>query len=178
MADGAWEEIYFSARKLGDIIDTPIRTIENWAASGNIQQDQTGKYGLISAFQYQLQKSSLDLGRVRLQLSEAKEELKKAEGDLVGKAFEAKNRKAIAEADKEEALAEIKRLELNKLKGTLVDSEDVLNTSIEINNKIKAKLISIPSKLALELSGLDQPEQIKIRLDQVVDETLLELSKI
>ena len=71
---------------------------------------------MISAYKYQLEKLRLDLGRVKLQLAETREELSQAEGDLPGKAFE---------ADKEEAIAAIKQLELNTLRGKLIDAEEV-----------------------------------------------------
>ena len=102
MAEGRREEIYLSGSELGQYIDTPVRTIENWAAAGKIQQDDTGKYGLISAYKYQLEKLSLDLGRVKLQLAETKEKLEQSKDELSKDATVARNRKAIAEADKEE----------------------------------------------------------------------------
>ena len=42
---------------------------------------------------------------------------------------------------------------------------------------VKAKLIGIPTKVALELSGMDKPEYIQARLTKVIDEALVELGK-
>ena len=43
------------------------------------------------------------------------------------------------------------------------------------NANCKAKLLSIPAKLALELSGIEEPELIQVRLTEVIDEALMEL---
>jgi hypothetical protein len=162
------EEIYLSAKELGTYIGKPVRTIENWAAARNIKQNPEGKYGLVSAFKYQLATVEEKLEKTELHLEEARA----GEGERRKIAVE---RKAIAEADKEEALAEIKQLELLKLKGELVDAVEVLDTWKSAIAKTKAKFISIPAKLALELFGLDKPTDIQARLTQVIDEALAEL---
>jgi hypothetical protein len=162
------EEIYLSAKELGQLINKPVRTIENWAAGKHIQQNSQGKYGLISAYKYQLATLEQKLERKEEQLQEA--EATQDEVRLI-----AGKRKLIAEADKEEAIAGIKQLELAKLKGELVDADQVLDTWKGAIAKAKAKFISIPAKLALELSGLDKPEDIQARLTQVIDEALIEL---
>lgn len=67
------DEIYLSARELAEHINGKVRTIENWAAAGNVRQDEQGKYGLISAFRYQLESLEVKLARTKLQLTEAQE---------------------------------------------------------------------------------------------------------
>ncbi len=170
MAEGRSEEIYLSARELGSYIDKPVRTIENWAAAGNIQQDEKGKYGLISAFRYQLESLQVKLTRTKLLLEEAQDRASEETKDI-------RERKLKAEADKEEALARIKNMEADKMAGKLVDAESALNAWKNAIANAKAKLINIPAKLALELSGLDSPEQIKARLTEAIDETLIELGE-
>lgn len=162
------EEIYLSARELGEYIHKPVRTIENWAAAGNVRQDEQGKYGLISAFRYQLESLEVKLARTKLQLTEATDRASEETKDI-------RERKLMAEADKEEALARIKKLEADKLEGKLVDAEEVLTAWQNAIANAKAKLINIPAKLAWELSGLDKPEDIQRRLAQVIDEALIEL---
>ncbi len=168
MADGRSEEIYLSGRELGSYIDKSVRTIENWAAAGHIRQDEKGKYGLISAFRYQLESLQVKLTRTKLLLEEAQERASEDTKDI-------RERKLKAEADKEEALARIKNMEADKLAGKLVDAEEALNAWKNAIANAKAKLINIPAKLALELSGLDKPEDIQARLGQVIDEALIEL---
>lgn len=161
------DEIYLSGRELGECIDKPVRTIENWAVAGQIKQDDRGKYGLISAFKYQLQATSKKLEKVESKLAEAeadKDELKQM----------AATRKLVAEADKEEAIAAIKQLELKKLQGELVNTEEANAVWGDHVSKARAKLLNIPAKMALELSGLE-PQGIQARLTIVIDEALIEL---
>lgn len=162
------DEIYLTGKELGLAINKPVRTIENWAAGGKIKQDAQGKYGLISAFSHQNKE-------LEEKLEKTKEKLVEAEADKDEQKQLASVRKLVAEADKEEAMAEIKQLELLKLKGELVDADEVLDAWKNAIAKTKAKFISIPAKLALELSGLDKPEDIQIRLSQVIEEALVEL---
>jgi Ni,Fe-hydrogenase I large subunit len=162
------EEIYLSAREVGEYIDKPVRTIENWAAAGNVRQNEQGKYGLISAFRYQLESLEVKLARTKLLLEEAQDKASEETKDI-------KERKLKAEADKEEALARIKNMEADKLEGKLVDAEEVLTAWKNAIANAKAKLINIPAKLAWELSGIDKPEDIQARLAQVIDEALIEL---
>jgi hypothetical protein len=161
------QEIYLSAKELGRAIDKPVRTIENWAANNYIRQNSEGKYGLISAFKYQLASLTDKLERNRLRLEEF-------EASIDDVKLPAVQRKLIAEADKEEAIAAIKLLELKKLQGELVNAEEFAAVLSDSVTKVKAKFINMPAKLALELSGL-KPEAIQERLTLAIDEALLEL---
>lgn len=163
------EEIYLSGKELGQVLDKPVRTIENWAAAGHIKQDEKGKYGLISAFKYQLAVMGQKLERTESKLAEA--EADKDEAKRM-----AAQRKLIAEADKEEAIAAIKQLELKKLQGELVNAEEVNAVLSDYVSKARAKFINIPAKMALELSGLE-PQGIQARLTTVIDEALIELGQ-
>ncbi|MEM8828780.1 MAG: hypothetical protein AAGE96_05415 [Cyanobacteria bacterium P01_G01_bin.19] len=171
------DEIYLSAKELAQQIDSKVRTIENWAANGNIEQNEKGKYGLISALKYQNEKLSLELGRTKLLLQEKEAELDRSDDELVKKAFAATQRKTIAEADKEEALARIKKLEADKLEEILIEAEEVKAVWVNAIANVKAKFINLPAKLALELSGLTQPAQIQDRLTKAIDEALIELGR-
>ena len=162
------QEIYLSAAEVAEHLDISYRTIENWAASRKINQDDRGKYGLISAFNCQIQQLKQENVRFSESLDECRLALDQPETS-------AKIRKLKAEADKEEALARIKNMEADKLAGKLVDAESALNAWKNAIANAKAKLINIPAKLALELSGLDKPEDIQARLAQVIDEALIEL---
>lgn len=158
-----------SAKEVAASINSKVRTIENWAAAGNIRQDSQGKYGLISAFKYQLESLQTKLEKA----NEAKVELVQRLNENYGNARE---RKAIAEADKEEALAGIKQLELEKLQGKLIDAEEVEHGWIDLITNCVSKFQTVPSKLALQLSGMDIPEEIQQLLSEVINENLAELA--
>ena len=164
------EEIYLSGAELGSIIDAPVRTIENWAAANKITQDDKGKYGLISAFRHQKESLTIKLEKSRLMLQEANDRANAYTQHL-------KIRKLFAETEKEEAIAKIKNLEAEQKAGILVLAEEVLNEWANFIQSCKAKLIAVPSKLALELSGMDDPEAIQERLQEEIDTALTELSE-
>ena len=82
-----------------------------------------------------------------------------------------------AETDKEEALARIKNLEADRMAEKLVDAREVADFWKNAIANTKAKFLSIPTKLALELSSLNEPEAIKVRLREVIDEALIELTQ-
>ncbi len=167
---GEVEEIYLSGKELSSVVGAPVRTIENWAAAKNIIQDERGKYGLISAFQYRIENIGLKLEKSRLMLQEANE---RANANTEG----LRARKLLAETNKEEAIAKIKNLEFEQKEGSLVSAEEVLNAWANLIQACKAKLNALPSKLALELSGIDDPEAIQERLQEEIDTALTELSE-
>lgn len=162
------QEYWVTAKKLGEILDTSYRNIENWAANGNIKQNREGKYGLISAYKYKLK----DLNS---QLASSKEKIASLEAVEDEEVNLIKIRKLKAETNKEEAIARIKNLEADEKAGLLVDAEDVLVGWQNLIASCKAKLLAMPAKLALELSGLDNPKDIQARLTSVIDEALKEL---
>lgn len=163
------EEVYLSGRELAQIIDAPIRTIENWAAAGKVRQDEAGKYGLISAFKYRVESLKVKLKRSSLALGEMEERQLEGTKSL-------RERKLRAEADKEEALARIKNLDADKLEGKLVDAQEVKLAWESQISACKAKFLALPAKLALELSGLGEPDEIQERLRIAIDEGLFELA--
>ena len=162
------QEIYLSAAEVAEHLDISYRTIENWAASRKINQDDRGKYGLISAFNCQIQQLKQENVRFSESLDECRLALDKPEAS-------AKIRKLKAEADKEETLAAIKILELEKLVEKLVDSQEVEEAWANLVANCCAKFNGLPAKLALELSGM-KPEEIQARLSQAIDEALFELA--
>lgn len=162
------DEIYLSARELGKYIEKPVRTIENWAAGNHIKQDSQGKYGLISAYKYQLATISEKLERNERRLEEA--EASKDEVRMM-----AGQRKLIAEADKEEAIAAIKLLELEKLRFCLIDAEEAEAAWNNLIINCVAKFTGLPAKLALEISSMEVPEEIQELLAIAISECLSEL---
>ena len=153
-------ESFLSAVQVAEFVGVSYRTIENWSAQGFLSKDDQGKYGLISALTHRI--SLLDK-----ELMEIKDNPN----------AELKTQKLAAEVDKEKAIARLKNLEADEKEGKLVDAEQVKQTWDSHNANCKAKLLSIPAKLALELSGIEEPELIQNRLTEVIDEALVELSE-
>ncbi len=151
-------ESFLSAVQVAEFVGVSYRTIENWSAQGFLSKDDQGKYGLLSAL----------IHRISL-LEKELEELRDNSWAAL------KRQKLTAEVEKEKALARLKNLEADHKEGKLVDAEQVKLVWDNHNANCKAKLLSIPAKLALELSGVEKPEIIQNRLTEVIDEALIEL---
>jgi len=152
-------ESFLSAVQVAEFVGVSYRTIENWSAQGLLTKDDQGKYGLISALTHRI-------SLIEKELAEIKDNPN----------AELRTQKLAAEVDKEKAIARLKNLEADEKEGKLVAAEQVKQTWNNHNANCKAKLLSIPPKLALELSGIEKPEIIQNRLTEVIDEALIELS--
>jgi phage terminase Nu1 subunit (DNA packaging protein) len=84
------------------------------------------------------------------------------------------DRAYLAKTRKLEAEAELAELQLAKAKGILIEALDAENDARTAAMNARTKLLSIPSRVAAELSGLE-PAQIQARLTQVIRECLSEL---
>jgi hypothetical protein len=151
-------DYWLSAAEVATWVGVHYRTIENWKASGKIESKE-GKYGLKSAVKYRLQKLQRELDDLK---NDPQAELKM--------------QKFVAEVNTQKAIARIKTLEADQLEGTLVNAEEILVAWKDAIANCKAKLLSIPTKVALELSGYDNPKDIEDRLSSLLDEALSELS--
>lgn len=154
------EEQYLTAAEVAKCLDVTYRTVENWAAQGFLARDN-GKYGLISALQYRIKQLSDDINS------------HKSNSDIAA----LKLRKLQAETDKEIAIARIRKLEADQMEGILVDAEQVGAAWKGYVLRCRAKLLSLPNKLALELSGIDNEAEIEQILQKTIDEALAELTQ-
>ena len=81
-----------------------------------------------------------------------------------------------AEVEERKAIARMKNMEADLMEGKLINAKEALVEWQNAIANVKAKLIAIPTKTALELSGLISPEDMQFRLTQVINEALAELS--
>ena len=153
-------ESFLSAVQVAEFVGVSYRTIENWSAQGFLTKDEQGKYGLLSALTHRISQLEKELENIK---------------DNPHSALMLQ--KLVAEVDKEKAIARLKNLEADEKEGKLVAAEQVKQAWDNHNANCKAKLLSIPAKLALELSGVEKPEIIQNRLTEVIDEALLELAE-
>lgn len=72
--------------------------------------------------------------------------------------------------------AEKAKLEVEQLKRELVPIEEVAQVVEREYTAVRAHLLAIPSKMAIELSSVTEPGDIKERLDAAINESLSELS--
>lgn len=151
------EEHFLSAAEVASWAGVHYRTIENWKAQGKIESEG-GKYGLKSAIKYRI-------GELERELEEIKNNPQ----------AELKYQKLLAEVETQKAIARIRNLEADQLEGKLVEASEVIEIWKNAIAACKSKFLAIPSRLALELSGMDNPEAIQGRITEVVEEALKEL---
>jgi hypothetical protein len=79
-------------------------------------------------------------------------------------------------ARKDAAHAEKLEMENSVRKGELVEAEKIRIAWVQIGSNIRASLMSLPSRLAKELSAMDEPREIQIKIDEEVRAVLTALS--
>ncbi len=153
------EEQYLSAAEVAKYLGISYRNIENWAALGHISRHNR-KYGLFSALQYQNKKfkEQLEAQKSKLDMSELRKQ------------------KLQADVDTQRALARIKNLEADKEEERVVNAEEVAEVWKGYILRCRAKLLSLPTKLALQLASIKIESEIKQILEKNLDEALAELS--
>lgn len=82
----------------------------------------------------------------------------------------------IARTRKMNAEAEMAELELAKVHGALVIADHVVDAWNDVLGAFKAKLMSVPSKLAPIVSAEDDPALCQKIAEDIINETLEELS--
>ena len=152
------EEQYLSAAEVAKFVGVHYRTVENWA-SQELLERRSGKYGLVSALRYRIKQLEAEVSGLK--------DNPKAELQL---------QKLQAEVQERKAIARMKNMEADLMEGKLINAKEALVEWQNAIANVKAKLIAIPNKTALELSGLTSPEDIQFRLAQVINEALAELS--
>lgn len=86
-------------------------------------------------------------------------------------------RKEAAEADLKEAKAEIASMERDELRGKMHRSEDVEAMTSDLVFTIRAMMLALPGRLAIDLAQLDKPTEVSERIKGEVYKILEELAK-
>lgn len=109
-------------------------------------------------------------------LPEMAEYLNMAASEKDGEAGNLRDRLLLAKCRREEALAGIAELDLGERSGLLVNQEEVIHEWQDLLSKFRARILVIPNKLALELSGVSDPRAIEARLKSELYQALDELA--
>ena len=163
------EDIYISAAKLSLMMGIGARTIERYKAQGKIEGNKSG-YGVISTYKYYVELLKEDLDKKQQQLDQQNDVAEPI------RIVNLKVQKLEAEVRERNAIADIKELERDKLQGSLIEVDEVVNHYKDLVIRAKAKFLSLPDKLALELSGMSEQGEIQELLQLRIDECLTELS--
>lgn len=82
----------------------------------------------------------------------------------------------LANCEFKETETALKKLELAQKQGLLVPLDEVVQDIEASFTSVQVKLMGLPDRLALELSGMQEPSQIRERLEQIMRETLEDLN--
>lgn len=135
-------------------------TINSWVRQGRIKTDSQGKRS---------EQDCLNLLHTNFLMEVQRLKGQKGECDLKEEMDRARLRKILLEGDLIEIEKESKLEELVRRDEAIAELDDAFA-------KVRSKLLTLPNRLALEISGIKDPNDIKARLEDVVRESLDELN--
>ena len=163
------EELYFSIPKIASILEVSTRTVARYREEGHITPSEEG-YPLIKTVKYYINLLKDNIAKKQQKIDSI------SESEPATRLNSLKIKKLEAEVRERNAIADIKELERDKLQGSLVEADEVVNYYKDLVIRAKAKFLSLPDKLALELSGMSEQREIQELLQLRIDECLNELS--
>lgn len=154
------QEFWVSGDFLAQRLDVDQRTIQRWAKDGKFRRRNRDEFDLVSADHWVI--------------SDLREKLEKEKNSA--DSFKGRDALVSAQTRKFEAEAKLKELEYDQKTGQLIEVEEAIAEIKDAFARIKSKLTALPARLALELSGMNDPKNISGLLESVIDESLQELS--
>lgn len=147
--ENAKSALTVSAQTVAQVLGLTVRRIQQLTQDGVLQTQPEGKrrvYDLPAAVQAYLQYSiSREAGK-----------------DAGAAAVE--RRRALAEAEIKEAKAEIATIELKELMGKMHRSEDVEAMTTDMIYSIRAMLLAMPGRLAVDLAATTKPTEVSDKI--------------
>jgi len=143
----------FNITAIAKLLKLTERRVQQLAKDDIIPKAERGKYDLVSSIH-----GYIDFLKA------------KAGGDFTAEDV-IKNKNKLMKAKAE--IAEIERM---KATGELIQKEEVKSTWLELINKVKQKLLSIPNKVAPIVVTIKNTNEIKLILQDKIYEALYEIS--
>ena len=143
----------FNITAIAKLLKLTERRVQQLAKDDIIPKAERGKYDLISSVH-----GYIDFLKA------------KAGGDFTAEDV-IKNKNKLMKAK-----AEIAEIEKMKATGELIPKEEVKSTWLELINKVKQKLLSIPNKIAPIIVAIKNTNEIKLILQDKIYEALYEIS--
>ena len=143
----------FNIQAIAKLLKLSERRIQQLAKEGVIPKAERGKYDLIGSVQGYIDYLKAKVG-----------------GDFTAEEV-LKNKNKLLKAKAE--LAEIDKM---KASGELISKEEVKRTWLELVQKVKQKLLSIPNKVAPVVVTIKSINEIKLILQDKIYEALYEIS--
>ena len=155
------KDVTVSRTVLAEIFGVGTRMVAHLEAEGVVEKSGRGRYNLISSTKAYI--NSLKVANA----TQASASPMEVDGDVLDPKIEA--------AKHERVKRHIDEIKLRLIKGQVHKAKDVERVMIDIMERIKTKLTSLPSKLARKLEGKKRTE-IQSILHREIDEALKELS--
>ena len=143
----------FNITAISKLLKLTERRVQQLAKDDIIPKAERGKYDLISSVH-----GYIDFLKA------------KAGGDFTAEDV-IKNKNKLMKAK-----AEIAEIEKMKATGELIPKQEVKNTWLELINKVKQKLLTIPNKVAPIIVSIKNTNEIKLILQDKLYEALYEIS--
>ena len=143
----------FNITAIAKLLKLTERRVQQLAKDDIIPKAERGKYDLISSVH-----GYIDFLKA------------KAGGDFTAEDV-IKNKNKLMKAK-----AEIAEIEKMKATGELIPKQEVKNTWLELINKVKQKLLTIPNKVAPIIVSIKNTNEIKLILQDKLYEALYEIS--
>ena len=165
----AVESIYLTIGEITERLDLAYEYLLPYFSANNISVNKQHSYDAIKIMSY----IARSLDDERIELTERLEEISNPCDKEAIKQL--KNQKVEAQTRLQIAVASLKEIKLKELQGELVASKDLESKWSYSLVGFKAKLESIPNKVALQLSDISNPEDVQTVLAKLISESLEEL---
>ncbi len=163
------DPIYLKIEDALDKLDINNDELSKYLSANNLKIARSEELALVPLMLY--------LINSRLEIIEAlnKEFNQASNKSLTDKIRDLKAEKIKAQVRYQEAVANLRQVKLKQLNGELINCKDLEEKWAYATVGFKAKLESIPNKLALQLSSINDQTEIERILKDVIDESLDEL---
>ncbi|MBD2653134.1 hypothetical protein H6G45_06455 [Synechocystis sp. FACHB-383] len=152
-------ELWESQAEAVRLTGLPRRTLKEWIDKGKISQSKSGYVNVIEVFQKNDERKQREIDRLKGNTEENPQK-----------------RLTLAQCRKIEAEAKLREFELRRLEGELLPLAEAIADFETALIAAKSKLLALPTRLSLQLSGLDNPREISQVLEDVICEALAALS--
>ncbi len=163
------EPIYLTIGEIEQELDLPYDCLLPYFSSNNIKVNRQQSYDVIDIMGYIARILSNEV----VELNERLEKISTPCDKEVIK--ELKNQKIEAQTRLQTVVASLKEIKLSELQGELVSSKNLEERWSYSLVGFKAKLESIPNKVALQLSDITNQKDVQIILAKLISESLEEL---
>lgn len=151
------QDIEVNTTDLAQVLGVTARRVQHMTQDGTIATVKRGKFNLCDAVQKYikfLSKEAVNPEDVKLE----------------------RTRRA-AETTLKASKAQIAKMEADELKGTMHRSEDVAAMTEDLIYAIRAALVSLPGRLAMDVAAVDTPAEASEIIRKEVHKTMRELSR-